>query len=413
MKYYIATYYRAKLEKLINALRKKTTVKYEVFNDDYKIQTCTDGKNEYRYMTFGVDIEVDYKVGNYELVAELEHTGNGNIIRQINFDIEVPKSYRKVSCQCEHCKTNRQRKNTFLLVDKDNNFKQVGKTCLNDYTGIDTLYIVNKVSSLHFLTSGQVDDEFLEFLKSNSAPKYEPLEVMANIFYQIVLENGYKKDDNNPFYNVNDYKYRDDLEDKVEQLLNVVNTDWYNDDSSYCYNVKVMLGLGYVEFRHWKLLLSYINSAMLYLQKQLAKELERQGLNNDYLGNVGDKIEFEVKSVKLLYTKYTNYSWRGEESYVYRILTTTNNVVIWNTQLALNENTNFFECNSVPFTKIKATIKKLDEYKGEKQTVITRGKCNQVEFPKNPVKKVELTNCGKDKCYVSDRIDMDKLFGNF
>lgn len=393
MKYYIPKYYLTKLEKLIKALQKKTNVKFEVFEDDCKIETFVDHSSpeqpEYKYLTIAVELEVDYKVGDYEIVAELEHTGNGNIIRQINFEIEVPTTYRNVPCRCEHCNTNRQRKNTFLLVDKNNNFKQVGKTCLNDYTGIDSLSIIEKVSSLQFLLHNDFDDEFLQFLKSNASPKYEPLDRMANIFYQIILEKGYSRENNNPFHNVDEYKYREDLEDKVEQLLNVVNTDWYNDDSNYCYNVKVVLGLGYVEYKHWKLLLSYINSANIYLQKQIQKELERQGLVNEYLGNVGDRIEFEVKSVKKLYTKYTNYTYRGEESYVYRIITTTNNVVIWNTENDVIEN-----------SIIKATIKKLTEYKGEKQTVVTRGKIvkiNKIEQPKQ-VEEIKTTNCGRTTC---------------
>lgn len=419
MKYYVPKYYLGKLEKLVKALQKKTNVKFEYDENDAKIEKFVDHSTpeykEYRYLAIGVELEIDYKVGDYELVAELEHTGNGNIIRQINFEIEVPKTYRSVPCQCEHCKTNRKRNNTFLLVDKQHNFKQVGKNCLNEYTGIDTLSIINKVSALGFLLQEdmlELDDEFKQWL-THSAPSYEPIDYMANLFYQIILKNGYSKV--SPFEDLNNLQYCDELQPKVEEILNVVNTDWYNDDNDYCYNVKIVLGLEYVEPKHWKILLSYINSAMLYLQKQEQKKLELQGLTNEYLGNVGDRIEFEVKAIKLLYTRYTNYSYRGEENYVYRILTTTNNVVIWTTQLSLIKNSapDCFMCQQKPFTKIKATIKDLKEYKGEKQTIITRGKCNQVELPKRKVKEIEYTKCNKDKCYVKERIDFDRVFGDF
>lgn len=372
MKYYVPKYYLDKLDKLVKALQKKTNVKYEVFEDDVKLETFVDhttpAHRVYRYLVVGVELEIDYKVGDYELVAELEHSKNGNIIRQINLDIEVPKVYRDAPCRCEHCQTTRKRNNTFLLIDKDHNFKQVGKKCLNEYTGIDTLSIINKVSALGFLLQEDIadrDDEFRQWLIS-SAPNYDPLDYMANIMYQIILENGYSKDNHKIFENIREYQYRDDLQPKVEEILNVINTDWYNDDNDYCYNVKIILGLSYIEPKHWRLLLSYINSALNYLQKQEQKKLELEGLNNEYLGQVGDKITFDIKNIKVLYKVSTNYSYRGETSFVYRILTTTNNIVIWKTSTYLDVS------DSKVWNLAKATIKKLNEYKGEKQTVVTR-----------------------------------------
>ena len=379
MKYYIPKFYLEKLDKLVKALQKKTNVKYEVFEDDVKLEsvkfyvrdnyTGLVNPKVFKYLTIGVELEVNYKVGDYEIVAELEHTGSGNIIRQINLDIEVPKTYRDVPCRCEHCNTNRKRNNTFLLVDKDNNFKQVGKNCLNDYTGVDTLSILDKVNKLGFLLNEdfEQDEEFKNYL-INSAPKYEPLEYMANIMLQKVLEEGYTKDNDGIFYNLNEYRYKEELEPKVEEVLNVVNSDWYNDDSNYCYNVKTMLSSGYVEPRHWKMLISYINSALNYLQRKIQKQLEFEGLNNDYLGQVGDRITFDIKDIKLLYTSTTYFSYNGETNFTYRIITTTNNVVIWKTTTYLDVATLTYPLLSLA----KGTIKKLSEYKGEKQTIVTR-----------------------------------------
>lgn len=368
MKYYIPKFYLDKLEKLVKSLQKKTNVEFKVYEDDIKLETFIDHMSpehkRYKYLTIGIELNIDYKVGDYEIVAELEHHSIGNIIRQINMDYEVPNQYKTCEPICEHCNKIRNRANTFLLVDKNNNFKQVGKTCLNDYTGIDTLSILNKVSSITFLLGNNLenDDEFKEYL-FNYSPKYEPLDYMANLFYQIVLNEGYSKNNENPFKHYEDYQYRKDLEPKVEELLNVVNTNWYNENSNYCHNVKVMLGLEFIEYRHWRLLLSYINSAMTYLGNQFI-------LNNEYLGNIGDKIEFDVRSIKLLYSKRVDIGYnRWTSTGVYRIITTTNQVVIWNSSNDIPDNVKH----------IKATIKKLTEYKGEKQTVITRGTFTQEE----------------------------------
>lgn len=392
MKYYITKYHLEKLEKLVKALQKKTNVTFEVFENDTKVEEFVDHSQPdqpvYRYLTIAVELEINYKVGDYELVAELEHTGAGNIIRQINKDIQVPTTYRNVPCRCEHCNTLRKRNNTFLLVDKNNNFKQVGKNCLNEYTGIDTVSIINKVSSISFLLSEDLeyDVEFMEWLRSNNAPTYDPLDYMANIMYQIILEDGYSKESTDPFKHIREYNYRKELQPKVEEILNVVNTDWYKDENDYCHNVKVVLSLDYIEPKHWRILLSYINSAMNYLQRQQQKKLELEGLNNDYLGNVGDKVEFEIQTMKLLYTRETYYTWRGEISYVYRIVTTTNQVVIWKTSTSVDCD-NMLLTDASTFKGLKGTIKELNEYKGEKQTVITRGKPTMITTHEQRVKE--------------------------
>ena len=395
MKYYIPKYYLDKLNRIVKSLAKKTSVVYEVHEDDTKLESAqVFVQDEYtgavvmrnfNYVVVGVDLEINYKVGNYELVAELEHTGSGNIIRKINENYNVPVWYRDVNCKCDHCKTNRYRKNTFLLVDKTkdyDDYKQVGSNCLNEYTGIDAESIAEKLSRIGpilRLALGECDemsDDFKEFLKE-SYRQYETVEEMSNLFYQILLKNGYSRDRENPFSELNNYQYDKNLEPKVKELLDVINTDWYEEENDYCYNVSVVLKLEYVEYKHWRILLSYLWSAMRYLEKQKIRELERAGLTQSYLGEVGQRIEFEVKDLKLLYTKWTNYSYQGEETYVYRILTTSNNVIIWSTgnPLTKKDSPDRFECYGKPFTKIKATIKNLEEYKGEKQTVVTRGVC--------------------------------------
>ena len=187
---------------------------------------------------------------------------------------------------------------------------------------------------------------------------------MANKFYQLILKYGYNKQ--NPFKYFEEINYNKDLEPKVDEILNVVNTGWYNDNSDYCHNIKIILGLECIEYKHWRLLLSYINSAMNYLQ-----ELQ---VNNTYLGNVNDKVEFTIKEVKALYSN-GKYSYYGNENVTYKIKTTNNQIVIWATEQEPKENQTY-----------KATIKALKVYKDVKQTVVTRCKLVEKEQPKEFVK---------------------------
>ena len=366
VKHYIPRFNLSKFKSLVTRLAKKTTVEYSYDENDIKLETLCirDNFNRvdkvYKYATIGVEIDIDYKVGDYELVAQLEHTGNGNIVRRINPNIFLPDKYLECVPYCDHCKTSRKRAVTYVLMDKNNHYVQVGKNCLKDFIGYTNEIIIQLVSHLYQLFhEDDIDESMLE-----GEPKWEELDEFLNRVYQLVREEGYSKERNNPLENLEFFKYDKSLNDKVQEIKNVVNTSWYN-NSEYCHNCKVIMGLTVIEPKHFRIVTSYVNSAMNYLQKQQAIQQEKKSLANDYLGNVGDKISIDVKSFKTLYTKEVQVGYgRWTAIPVYRIITTDNHIVIWASSNGLPQNVK----------TIKATIKGYKDYNGEKQTVITRGK---------------------------------------
>lgn len=56
-----------------------------------------------------------------------------NLLRTIREG--VPARYRNASPSCDHCKTNRNRKDTYLVVNDEGEWKQVGRSCLQDFVG--------------------------------------------------------------------------------------------------------------------------------------------------------------------------------------------------------------------------------------------------------------------------------------
>jgi hypothetical protein len=83
------------------------------------------------------------KIPGWKVLGVLEHpaeedveagAGGGVIIREAPGET-VPARYRKAGPDCEHCNLRRRRKDTVILQDKEGNVKQVGRSCLADYTG--------------------------------------------------------------------------------------------------------------------------------------------------------------------------------------------------------------------------------------------------------------------------------------
>lgn len=83
------------------------------------------------------------KVNGWSFAATIEHAlAEGgqlyNILRAVPgvlSDESVLERYRNAEPSCDHCKTNRFRNDTYLLLHDDGRLKQVGSTCLVDFTG--------------------------------------------------------------------------------------------------------------------------------------------------------------------------------------------------------------------------------------------------------------------------------------
>lgn len=106
----------------------------------------------------------------------------------------------------------------------------------------------------------------------------------------------------------------------------------------------------------------------LWIQKTI-KEIKNKNApktESRWIGSVGDKIELDVK-FKRSFSFETHFTYRGETNFIYKFADEEGNTVMWKTgkHLDLEENHDY---------KISGTIKAHDEYKGDKQTVLTRCK---------------------------------------
>jgi len=72
-------------------------------------------------------------IGGWFFLAALERLDNGLNVVTAAPGAEVPKQYRTQEPNCDHCGTNRRRIYTFILRNSEGEYKQVGKTCLQDF----------------------------------------------------------------------------------------------------------------------------------------------------------------------------------------------------------------------------------------------------------------------------------------
>jgi len=74
------------------------------------------------------------KFAGWSFLATLAHTPDGNVVRSVP-GFEVDAKVREGLPCCDHCKTARNRRDTYVVRHEDGRIMQVGSTCMKDFLG--------------------------------------------------------------------------------------------------------------------------------------------------------------------------------------------------------------------------------------------------------------------------------------
>lgn len=135
---------------------------YSYMDNDLLVEKWSMEKLKKPFVKTGMQIEVVHiELTNFnnvlhdgwKLIASIEDVGHTIIkeVEQSDFD------YNTVSFKCDHCNTNRNRKHVFL-IKKDDDYKIIGKTCINEYLGSNVLNQISNTISVYDMCKS--DDDF-------------------------------------------------------------------------------------------------------------------------------------------------------------------------------------------------------------------------------------------------------------
>lgn len=385
MTYTIADKFLENLEKKMNRIQKKCDALGLPFT--YKVGDATvirhveiiDGVAfEQFFPAHEVEVEGIAKINGWTFVAKIEHTETGNLLLCAP-DMTCPETYRDAEPICEHCHTKKNRKETFVIVNENGEYKQVGKSCLMLYTnGLNAEACAEYASIAHMLE---------EYHNNCSGCEEEVFgaELFVAVCYEYILKNGYDRDKlevyadrsfhwNEGYKGVVTYckacleKYSKEAKEIVEKGRNMTKV------TDYLMNVKVVLSGDYVPMRRLGLIASFVNICIKDRAK--ADKQAEDAKVSAHVGNIGERIEIRIPVIngmayRVLYTKSYEVAWRTySEVDVVEIRDADGNIYKWNaSNLATIDQA---VANGAKEIVLKATVKSHDEYKGVKQTVITR-----------------------------------------
>jgi hypothetical protein len=326
------------------------------------------------------------KLNGWSFIATLEHLDNGNIIKSVPGESDLPESFRTSAPICEYChKDWLHRKETFVLRNEQGELKQVGRQCLADFLGhLSPEQIANFATRL-FELSGELDDDerlfdsypkgythfdLLEFLSKTVAV----IESRGWVSAKQVRETGEgvttASEVNNQLLS-HDLKPREKIytEDKHVELAEKA-IAWIRTElapkSDYEHNLVTLTKTDAFPIDNAGLVASLIPVYQREMGKLEAVKT-RPEINSQYVGNIGDRIEADVivTYVHFIENNYGGY-YAPQSTAIIKMVDKQGNAYTWFTSTGDMEQGKEYH--------VKGTVKCHKEYKGIRETVLTRCK---------------------------------------
>lgn len=388
--------------------KSKCSFHYEVTDTIFQDVKLEDGTT-YTAKYFQVEVEGTAKYNGWRFVATLDHHDSGNVIRSFDHQLVIPKKYETCGPTCEHCNTIRSRKDTYLVYNDDTKeFKQVGKSCLQEFThGLSAEDV-----ALYCKYYEEMEGGF--GYSGPSENRYISVENILRYAFECYRHWGYSKsessfEEENGYLptgyrstrsRVTDYYYinrclqaeRDRLRAEMDEVgfdknsEYAVNTtaaalEWIRniskdemDKSTYIRNLHIICSDDYTDWRSLGFLVSltitynrHIEKVAAYEKKQNAIEAEKRC--SEYVGEVGQRVTINCKTFDCV----SSWETRFGVTFLYKFTDANDNVYIWYASKCVDSD------SSKAVSSITGTVKDHSEYNGLKQTVLTRCK---VEYSK-------------------------------
>jgi len=329
------------------------------------------------------------KVQGWTFIATIQHTEEGNIIRKVG-RAEIPVQYRTVTNLCEHCNTNRYRKDTYILSHEDGSYKQVGRNCLADFFGHDALMYAERAQYLTDLDAlGESMEDEMGF-GGGGGPSYEPLETYLGYVAECIKLDGWMSRGKARELNMEGCATCEIAQKHLHPRLagphfkpmfsspspesfqvGEAAIEWAADIEGeeipdYLHNIRTIARRCVYEGRDMGLAASIVAAYQRHLSTLRWKELQAKRAEiAQHVGNVGDRVRMKVMVEKVV---QCDSQWGT--SHLHIMSDDNGNVFIWFASSGAHETGSEII--------LKGTIKKHDVRDGVKQNVLTR--CEEVEL---------------------------------
>jgi hypothetical protein len=343
----------------------------------YEMKTLEDG---FEHKVYEVLFTVETpKIEGWTFVARLDHANEtGNIVRMVPNAGSIPEVYRNCAPKCDHCNINRRRRDTFVLRSEAGEYKQVGSSCLQQFFGIDPLKMARMAELLGYAyEAGRGAEEYTGGLNNH---RWLNVEIFCKFAAESVRKHGWVSG-KAAYEDPNLHATRDDAMNAycdmqsrgkvfAEEDIAVADAalEWaqsLRDKATlndYENNILVIAEASYMELRSIGLAASIVGVYLMNKSREAERLARAAGGINAHLGTVGERLRDIKVNVISDFVKETDFGLM----HIYKLKTAEGHMLTWFASKGVLQ-----EGDTVLLT---GTVKKHDEYKGQKQTIMTRCK---------------------------------------
>ncbi len=332
------------------------------------------------------------KLDGWKLIAAIECQASGENLVSCVPGETVPVSYRSTDTHCDHCNSDRRRKEVFILQNEDGRYAQVGRNCISDFLGgkspdaivayaqwgFDLDSLMSSAEDFEGFGGGRGETTFNleEFVKTTSAMirKFgwvsrgtagDSGDATADRVIWLLSPSfdATSRRDKEKFVQTHSFA----LEDHDEEL-SVGALAWGialpTDQGDYLYNLGVACRIGFVRLKTAGLVASLVSAYQRHLDREAELHISRTenaAKNRKHLGVVGDRCGFAQVTIKSIRSFPSDWGVRT----MVRFEDAEGSILVW----WKSGDTDMEEGQTLD---ISGTVKKHEDYKGTPQTILQR-----------------------------------------
>lgn len=317
----------------------------------------------------------EIKINGWNFVAKLTRNVGDSFLVCGSDTEKVPYEFKNPTT-CQHCNTKRRRNNYYILQHDNGEYKTVGKTCLIDFIGHKNAESIAKFFEEFNSLS---DNDFVECGFKDYT--YYKVEEVLKCALHSISSRGYVKSDGDFSTKIEvelmiekhknykeEYEIAMKIEDnKIKDMIELVKE--LDENNDFITNIKSLLNNEYINPK----LIGFLVYVPILYKKQTEKKIMKNANTTEYIGNVGDKVELELK-----YVSCRVYDGHYGATFYHNFQDDNGNIVIWKSSGSKCDTLCEEDINTT--INIKGTIKEHSEFNHNKQTYLTRCKilCKQI-----------------------------------
>lgn len=286
---------------------------------------------------------------------------------------------------CDHCESNRYRKNTYLVQDEDGVVKNVGSTCIKDFLGWsgNFAFISEDEVKGDLFGAGYGGGEMTWTVDTVLAAAYAAIRAYgftssqgygrttANVVRLIIGATKPSKNEGAELQLLREYA--DDATAKASTVREWVLSDEFGGNSGYVDNLKAAVAAGEAGWKQLGLLASAPHAYIRHLETAPEREARQaqwdaekaakaaQKATSTFLGRVGEKLEVKGTIIAISYSAHKHGT-----TVRYTIERADKNIVKWSASSEVLGDKEGVEVHII------GTIKEHEEFNGLKKTIVTR-----------------------------------------